>query len=282
MIQVVFLSVIAIAWLAFASIQDLKHREIANWLNFSLIVFVFGFRFFYSLFSNSGSFGFFYQGLIGLGIFFVLGNIFYYGKLFAGGDAKLMIALGTVLPFSKNFFMNTEIFINFILIFLVVGLLYGLIVSIFLSIKYFGKFKREFRKQFRKHKNISIIVLFLAIAIAIFGFSLENVLLIYFALLVFALPYFFVYAKAVDESCMVRKISTKNLTEGDWLYHDMKIGNKKIKATWHGLRKEEIILIRKKHKTVLVRYGIPFSPVFLISFLIFLWIWKNGLTGILF
>jgi len=52
------------------------------------------------LFSEAG-FGFFYQGLIGLGIFFVLGNALYYGRMFAGGDAKLMIALGAVLPFLK-------------------------------------------------------------------------------------------------------------------------------------------------------------------------------------
>ena len=48
------------------------------------------------------SFNFFYQGLIGLGIFFVLGNAFYYGRFFAGGDAKLMISLGAILPLSTS------------------------------------------------------------------------------------------------------------------------------------------------------------------------------------
>ena len=30
----------------FAVVQDLKKREIANWVNFSLIIFALGFRFF--------------------------------------------------------------------------------------------------------------------------------------------------------------------------------------------------------------------------------------------
>ncbi len=76
MYEVIFLLVLAGIWIAFASVQDLKHREVANWLSFSLIAFAIGFRFFYCLFSGgdggSGGFMFFYQGWIGLGIFFIL------------------------------------------------------------------------------------------------------------------------------------------------------------------------------------------------------------------
>ncbi|MBU2053223.1 MAG: prepilin peptidase [Nanoarchaeota archaeon] len=102
MYGVIFLIVLGFVWIIFASVQDLKNKEVANWLNFSLIIFALGFRFFYSLFYRGG-FSFFYQGLIGLGIFFVLGNLLYYGRMFAGGDAKLMIAMGAVLPFSESF-----------------------------------------------------------------------------------------------------------------------------------------------------------------------------------
>ena len=91
MIEMIFLICLAFVWIVFASVQDLKSREVANWLNFSLIIFALGFRFFYSLFNNN--FNFLYQGLIGLGIFFVLGNLFYYGRMFAGGDAKFSSCL---------------------------------------------------------------------------------------------------------------------------------------------------------------------------------------------
>ena len=124
MYEMIFLWVLALIWIIFATVQDLKIREIANWLNFSLIIFALGFRFFYSLFALD-SFVFFYQGLIGLLIFFFIGNMLYYGRMFAGGDAKLMIALGAILPFSGNFLDNLKLFTLFLLIFLFIAAFYS-------------------------------------------------------------------------------------------------------------------------------------------------------------
>ena len=265
--------VLALVWITFATFQDIRTREIANWLNFSLIIFALGFRFFYSLFSES--FGFFYQGLIGLGIFFILGNLLYYGKFFAGGDAKLMIALGAILGFSESFSVNLKIFACFLLIFLFVGAIYGIFMSIYFSLRNFKKFRREFSVQLRKNKKLVILFLFLGLLLMVIGF-LESMFFV-LGILIFVLPYFYVYAKAVDESCMVKKVKTSQLTEGDWLYKSVKVGKKIIKATWDGLKKEEIKKLRKKYKMILIRYGIPFSAVFLISFLILIYFWKTGL-----
>lgn len=274
MFEVIFLSALALVWILFAVIQDLKKREVPNWLTFSLIVFALGFRFFYSLFSDAG-FGFFLQGLIGLGIFLVIGNILYYGKMFAGGDAKLMIALGAVLPFSTIFSSNLNLFIMFFVVFLFAGAIYSIVASIYLSVKNYKKFGKEFRKQFIKYKTLSIGAIFLALVFIVLGFS-DNYL---FALgiIVFVLPYLYIYVKAVDESCMIRNISSKDLQEGDWLYNNLKIGRKTIKANWDGLTKQDINLIQRNKKNVMIRQGIPFTPVFLISFIIFLYLWKVAL-----
>ena len=272
-LEIIFLIVLALIWIAFATFQDLKTREIANWLNFSLIIFALGFRFFYSLFSES--FGFFYQGLIGLGIFFILGNLLYYGRFFAGGDAKLMIALGAVLPFSGNFSVNLKIFACFFLIFLFVGAIYSIAMSIYFSLRNLKKFRKEFSSQLRKNKKLICLVLFLGLVIMALGF-LESMFFV-LGVLVFILPYLYIYAKAVDEACMIKKIKTSQLTEGDWLYKNIKVGKKTIKASWDGLKKEEIKQLRKKYKIILIRYGIPFSLVFLISFLILIYFWKTGL-----
>ena len=272
-LEIVFLIVLALIWIAFATFQDLRTREIANWLNFSLIIFALGFRFFYSLFSES--FGFFYQGLIGLGIFFILGNLLYYGRFFAGGDAKLMIALGAVLPFSGSFSVNLKIFASFFIIFLFVGAIYSIATSIYFSLRNFKKFRKEFSFQLRKNKKLICLVLFLGLVLMILGF-LESMFFV-LGVLVFILPYLYIYAKAVDEACMIKKIKTSQLTEGDWLYKNVKVGKKIIKASWDGLKKEEIKQLRKKYKIILIRYGIPFSLVFLISFLILIYFWKTGL-----
>ena len=271
--EVIFLSVLALVWIVFAVVQDLRSREVANWLNFSLIIFALGFRFFYCLFSETG-FQFFYQGLIGLGIFFVLGNLFYYGRMFAGGDAKLMIALGAVLPFSEIFSVNVKIFSLFFLMFLISGAVYGLAWSVFLSVKNFKKFKKEFFKRLKKRKKLIYLIMFLGLCLMAFGFV--DSLLFFLGILIFILPYFYLYAKAVDEACMIKKVEINKLTEGDWLYRDIKVGKKLIKANWDGLNKEEIKLIKKKYKEIKIRQGIAFTPVFLASFLVVIYFWFAG------
>lgn len=274
MFEVIFLFVLALIWIIFATVQDIKKREVANWLNFSLIIFALGFRFFYSLFSDIG-FSFFYQGLIGFGIFLILGNLLYYGKMFAGGDAKLMIALGAILPFSTIFNENLRIFALFFVLFLLVGAVYSILASVYLSFANFKKFKKEFSKQFKKNKKLSILVMFFAIILLVFGF-LNNLFFI-LGSIIFVLPYFYLYIKSVDESCMVKRIRTSKLAEGDWLYNDIMIGKKRIKAKWDGLSKLEIKLIQKKFNFVTIRNGIPFTPVFLISFVLLFFFWRIGL-----
>ena len=274
MFEIIFLFVLALIWIIFATVQDMRQREVANWLNFSLIIFAIGFRFFYSLFFKS-DFAFFYQGLIGLGIFFLIGNLLYYGKMFAGGDAKLMIALGAILPFSEDLIINVKTFTVFFILFLLVGALYSISASIFLSIKSFKKFKKEFLVQLKKNKRLISLLIFLALILMIFGFSEK----IFFSLgiLVFVLPYFYIYVKSVDEACMVVKVKSDKLTEGDWLYRDVKIGKKVIKANWRGLNKKEITFIQKNKKYVTIRNGIQFTPVFLISFLLLYFFLRNDL-----
>ena len=274
MFKVIFLFVLALIWIVFATIQDIRKREVANWLSFSLIVFALGFRFFYSLFST-GEFSFFYQGLIGFGIFLILGNLLYYGKMFAGGDAKLMIALGAVLPFSVIFRENLEIFLLFFVLFLLIGAAYSILASVYLSLKSFKRFKREFIKQFKKNKKLSILAIFVALVLLAFGF-LDNLFFI-LGILIFVLPYLYMYVKSVDESCMVKRVKASKLIEGDWLYKDLKVGRKIIKAKWDGLSKAEIKLIQRKLNFVTIRNGIPFTPVFLISFVALFYLWKLGL-----
>lgn len=276
MLEVIFLAVLALVWIVFATIQDLRTREIANWLNFSLIIFALGFRFFYIFFNEVG-FGFFYQGLIWFGIMFVVGNLFYHMRMFAGGDAKLMIALGSVLSFSNSFSVNLKIFGGFFFLFLFVGAVYGFIYSWVLALKHFASFKKEFSSKVNKNKKIIYSIMFLGILIMFLGFYFQFFFIIGF--LVFLLPYFYFYAKSVDEVCMIKKLNTSKLTEGDWLYKDVKLGKKLIKASWGGLSKKDIDVIKRKKTSILVRQGIPFTPVFLISFLVlgFVYIFNAGL-----
>lgn len=264
MYEVIFLFVLALVFIIFATIQDFRKREVADWLNFSLIIFALGFRFFYSLFNEN--FSFFYQGLIGFGIFFVIGNVFYYSRLFAGGDAKLMIAIGAILPISYSFLENLNIFLIFLVIFLFIGAIYSMLWVLVLSLKNFKELKKDLSKKLKGFSKINYLIMFFGIIIILSGFFYS--LLFFIGCLIFIFPLLLLYTKSVDEVCMIKKINSKELTEGDWLYKDVNVGNKTIKVSWNGLTKSEIELIKKKHKFVLIRQGIPFTAVFLISFLI--------------
>ena len=265
MIEVVLIC-LAFVWIIFASIEDIKKREVEDWLSYSLIIFALGFRFFYSLFYNDYSV--FYLGLIGLCIFFILGNVLYYCRTFAGADAKLMIALGTILPISASFIINLKFFVLFLFLFFFVGGVYGIIWSFVLSIKNSKSFKKDFSKRFSKNKKIILLLLCSGLILMSFGFSYTPLFL--FGALVFIIPYLFIYAKSVDSCCMQKNILPSQLTVGDWLVNDVKIGKKTIKANWDGLLLSDIKLLIRNKKKVLVRYGIPFIPVFLISLILFL------------
>ena len=266
MLEMIFLFALALIWILFALIQDLKTTEIANWLSFSLIIFALSFRFFYSLFLEN--FNFFYQGFIGLAIFCFLGYLFYYAKMFAGGDAKLFFSFGAVFPLNQGLILNVKGFLFFLFLFFIAGAVYSIIASLFLCIKNYSKFKKEFRKQLKERKRLINLLSFLAVILGIIGF-IFYVFLFYLAIVIFILQYFYLYAKAVDEAAMIKNIETAKLREGDWLYKDIKIKGKIIKATWDGLSKQEIKFLKRYKKKVWIREGVPFTGAFLISFVVY-------------
>lgn len=266
MIEVIFLLVLALLWVIFATVSDVSRTEIPNWLSFSLIIFALGFRFFYSLFAGQ-DFNFFYQGLIGLGIFFVISNLLYYSRVFAGGDAKLMFALGAILPLSGNFFTNIEISLSFLILFMSSGAIYGIMMSTYFSARNFGKFKSELLRIYRKYLGFSFGIMILGIAVMLLGFF-ANRILVYLGILIFAMPLLYIYSKAVEESCMKREISPASLQEGDILCEDIHVGRKLVRAGWEGVTKEDIKILESSRKKIMIKQGIPFAPIFLTGLLL--------------
>jgi len=268
-----FLLLLTLIWLIIASIRDLKIREIPNWLSFSLIISALAFRAFYSVINSVPQF--FIQGIFGLAIFIILGYLFYYGRIFAGGDAKLLMALGPIIPLSNNFFYNLLLFGIFIFLVLMLGGLYGLIFSLILVIKKRKEFFKEFAIQLKKNKKLMIFFLFFAFLIFIFSLFISDIFLIITSLLFLIFPLLFIYSKAIEESCMVKEIKGKELRIGDWLYKEVEVGKRKIKPNWEGLNEKEIKLLRKKRK-VKIKEGVPFVPAFLLAYIFFIILWYSS------
>ncbi len=259
-----FLIVLGLVWIIGAVLQDLHRREVDNLWNFSLIAIALGYRAVVSVFV--GDYWFLLNGLIGFGIFLLLGNLFYYSRVFAGGDVKLVIALGAILALSYDWIVNLKIFGLFIGLFLLGGSIYVFIWSLFLVVINWKRFSKEFAKQVKFYKTLFLI--FLIVVVVLSGISFFIGWEFSLIVLVFLLfPFLFVFAKSVEESCMVKEISPEKLTEGDWLYEDIFINGKKIKKNWEGVSRKELDLIKRKYRRkIFVKYGIPFTPGFLIGF----------------
>lgn len=254
-----FLFALGLLWGAFAVVYDLKKREVPNWLNFSLIAFALAYRAFYSAFSGEEMF--FIIGIVGFAVFFALAHGFYYLRAFAGGDAKLLMGFGVILPYND---FSGLIYMGIIFIFalFLIGTIYSLIYSVFIVRKNWVKFRKDFKKTIRWGKKLFfglIAVLIIAMLFDIdFGIILDLFLIM--TLLLYA------YIKALDV-CMIVEKGAGELQEGDWLEGDVKVGGGIIKKSVHGLSLKDIKTLMGARKKVLIREGIPFTPAFLISLL---------------
>jgi Flp pilus assembly protein protease CpaA len=253
-----FLFALTFIYTLFATIQDLKSREVANWLNFSFIAFALAYRAFYSISTSNSQF--FLLGISGLGIFFVLAHLFYYSKAFAGGDAKLLMGYGIILPYSsyQDIIPTSLLFLFFLFL---IGALYSMLFSIFIATKNKNKFEKEFKKRLKKGKYLVILSTILFIASTLYAFINP---LAFLPALLFIIPLAYLYTKSLDK-CMIKLLPPNKLTEGDWLEENIKVGNKMIIKSVHGLSKEDIVLLKKYKIKTPIKEGIPFVPAFLIT-----------------
>jgi Flp pilus assembly protein protease CpaA len=240
-----------------ASLQDLKRKEVDNWLNLFLLLVSFSFIFFRAIFERDGSI-IFHAGFV-LVMMFVVMNMFYYGRVFAGGDAKLLFAMA-VFFVGATFYVTMVNLGIFILFLMFSGSVYGLVYSFVLYVKDFGKVNKKMRKMVDGRWWIvggGVVVMFLGF------FNWVFLLIGVFWVLILLL---YVFAKGIESVSMIRTISGKNLREGDWLVEDVRVEGKVIKADWDGLSLNDIALLRGR-KRVRVKEGLPFVPAFLIAFL---------------
>ena len=271
----ILLIIIAVIWLTFASVSDLKTREVPDWISFSLTIIAVAFLLIQII--NQKNYKLLINPLIFGIIFTVIAFAMYYTKQWGGGDTKLLIPLGIIFssyPEKLLNYLNPTLNMQFPIILLinifVIGTIYSLLYSFYLAIKNKEKFVKEFKKNESKTaKIIGMILAVVLIIAAIFLQSPKNVLFLLLSLLVLITPYLLAFVKSVEKSCMLEKISTSKLTEGDWVIEDI-YHNKKLILSKNnlGVTKNEIEIIKKIKRKILVKNGLPFIPSFLIAVII--------------
>lgn len=257
-----FLFGVALLWTIFAVVQDLRTREIANWLTFSLIALVLAYRFFYS--SESGNWMFFLFGV--LGVLFFVGAAFalYYGRAFAGGDAKLLMGFGGVIPieqYSDLLFHG----VGFVLALFLIGAAWTIVFSFYVVMSSPRGFARAFAHEAKKFKRWFVITFVLGAVLIGLLWSFNHIYALFAGISCIALPLTYAYARSLEKGCLIVLTSPQKLTEGDWLERPVRVGTRTIRPSVHGLNKEEIAFLRKHHKSVYIKNGIPFAPAFLLA-----------------
>ena len=269
----VFLSVIGVLTLLIASITDIKSKEVPDWLSFATIAAALGIRLIHSI--AYADYSYFIYGIIGFGIMFFLGLILYYGRLWGGGDTKLLMGLGALFGTAPFFVTVNYPFIAILLInIIIVGSIYSLLFAIKMFIKNYRITIMEIKHQMERMKFarwcylggslVSLLAFFLfqdrflkVISISLAGFSI-----FYIQLLIFI--------RAVEKVGMFKIIPIAKLTEGDWVAEDIHFKGKLYYSKKSlGIENKQIEYL-KKHgvKRILIKEGVPFVPSFLIGLII--------------
>ncbi|MFC1741946.1 prepilin peptidase [Nanoarchaeota archaeon] len=284
MIAESILYLIVLIALLIGTYTDFKVREVPDWLNYSLIFIGLGLRLIFSIVYHDWDF--ILHGLFGFGALFILALLMFYTGQWGGGDSKMVMGLGALL--GMELALDTFL-IGFIINIVLFGALFGLAFSIYLTATNFRRFSKEFNRRFKKKNRekwfvwIGTVVL-LAISLLIPAtIKIPVVVLAGLLLLTF---YAFIYLKSVEAACMIKWVAPELLTEGDWVVKDVVVNKKRICGPKDlGLEMSQIKkLIRLKKqgsiKKVLIKYGIPFVPSFLIAF-IATYFWGNMVFNLL-
>ncbi|MBN1376809.1 prepilin peptidase [Candidatus Woesearchaeota archaeon] len=265
------------AILFFASIFDIKTREVPDWLSYSLIYFSVAASLIYSIIQ--ANYVYILNSVLGLAAGFVLAILLFYLGQWGGGDSKLLMGLGSSIGIGFSL-ANIDFFVILINIF-IVGFLYGFIYSVMLALKHRKKFSEGFKNKIRTKPTLFlrrtvIIIVFLGIMASFFLPLYLKIFTIGFTGILFFIFYLWIFTQVIEETCMIKKTDINKLTIGDWLVEPVKIRNKIIIGkSKTGLTKkqvDELRLLSKKGKIkkVIIKEGIPFIPSFFIGYLVFI------------
>jgi len=215
-----------------------------------------------------------YSCLAGFG-FLAFGCFLYYTGQWGGGDAKMLAALGFLLPNLPNtrtfFPFSLSLFFNVFFI----GAIYMVVYAFVLSLKE----KRvwiEFSHELKANVNllvlanivVAIVLILLGVVAMRFlaGLSFFEFLMMELKLILFIGFMLFVwrFSKIVEEMVFKKKIPVSKLREGDVLLES---------NVWEGLTKEQVKKIKKSGvRYVWIKEGVRFGLVFPLALLFTLFI----------
>lgn len=256
---------------------DLRWREVPDILSYGLIASGILLRLAQSIISQDYSYLVF--GILGLLTGFGLGYLMFMLGQWGGGDAKLLAGLFCLYagPFSLVATLPWYGALGFYLLLIAVaGAAYTLVTMIVCSVLHHKKIRQNMRLLIRRHHKSFFAASIPGLLGIISSFVVRDpfgFLLLPLGFTWLVLPLLFVYSKAVESSCFIKRCPVSRLTEGDWVLDTITHKGTTIYAAKEKSISAEQIALCRKHgiKEVAVKEGIPFVPAFLIAFIVLLW-----------
>lgn len=267
---------VALFALIFASITDLKTREVPDFLSYSLMSAGIGINIIFTL--VYWDYAYILYSILGFVLFFIVGLLMFYTGQWGGGDSKILMGLGGL--FGLRLDGNFPFLVTFFVYILLAGAGYGLIWTIALAIKNRKAFGRQFMKISHSQSFIRIRLLVFGIFLiaAMVFFMAPRSLLTYGSagagFLIVLTFYLFIGIKAVEKTCMIKDVTPDKLTEGDWIAKVVRYKGKYLCGPKDlGIEKKQIREIMKlykagKIKKITIKEGIPFVPSFLFGYIL--------------
>lgn len=267
--------------LIIATYQDIKKREVYEFINYLFLIMVTVYAGIISL-QNIDFTLLYIAGLALVG--FGAGALFYFSGLWGGGDATYLISIPPLLYFFQGKILNYLPFMpeNQLLSALVLTFLYllgsltigGLTAMLVVIYNYLRNIKSVPLENYQRY---IILSLFLPIIFILLIPQIDTYFALPLLLLNFLLWLSFI-TKKVENFMFIKDKDINNIVLGDWIVQDIYVENQKIFSSENfrkGVDENQLAKLkelRRKNKltNLRVKDGIPFFIGFLVSFIPFL------------
>ncbi|RLE43433.1 hypothetical protein DRJ48_00920 [Candidatus Woesearchaeota archaeon] len=279
-------SIVICLALLLSSWFDIKTREVPDTLSYTFITT----GLVYSAIGTIVAYNYtiLLSSLLGLILMLLISLGLFYTGQWGGGDSKLLMGVGAWLGLNYTNLSSTPALAIFLLNLVLIGGLYGLFWALLLIIRHRVKFVEEYLVLVKSYLKLRAGLLCLALLMVILALALPidarfRLLFCLLALLAIIGFHLWVGVKAIEKACFYKRISPKELTEGDWVVEPVIVNGKEIvKVKDFGVTKEQIQKLielegKGKLKSVVVKEGIPFVPSLLLAYITTLlfqnWVW---------
>jgi Flp pilus assembly protein protease CpaA len=267
----IVLHVVSITVLVLASLFDIRTREVPDFISYSYIAAAFAVRVFASVLFLDMMY--IYEGLLGFGLGYVLAIALYYAGQWGGGDAKILMGVGTALGIPLVWVIPH--FALFFVLMLLFGAIFGMGYTAYLFFKHYMRCKEFIVKTFsglKYYYAVLWVVCVGAIPVAYFFSEVMLSVTVVFAVMLLLIAHLWLVIKSVETCALVKEVFPEVLTEGDWIAEDVKVNGKvEYSSKSLGIEKKDIrrlVDLAKKHKfTVKVKDGMAFLPSFLFGYI---------------